>query len=193
MRDRLPSVAQGAEGVQSCAVLIREMQQTGQKGSSLILSVQTFKKCPFMRVFLLCEETPMPRTGIHPEHMEQMRARRRPFSDPRAGRLLSSIEFAFFLSGGEPISTTELVKSCYPAEHILGGLKSWQRSNVVRAAWLVANPIGRASTRGRPLVYHATCPITLARKAVARHASMQRAAPTKSSNVRRRKTSSAAI
>ena len=88
----------------------------------------------------------MSRTGIHPEHMEQMRARRRPFSDPRAGRLLSSIEFAFFLSRGKPIL----------AEHILGGLKSWHRSNVVRAARRVAEPIGPASTRGRPLVWRAS-------------------------------------
>jgi hypothetical protein len=90
----------------------------------------------------------MPRIGRSPEHMARMRARRRPFSDPRAGRLLSAIEFAFFLSRGEPISTTGLVKSCYPASYILGGLKSWHRSNVVRAARRVAEPIGRASTRG---------------------------------------------
>jgi hypothetical protein len=97
----------------------------------------------------------MPRIGRSPEHMARMRARRRPFSDPRAGRLLSAIEFAFVLSRGEPISTTGLVRSCYPAEHILGGLKSWHRSNVVRPARCVAEPIGRASTRGRPLVWRA--------------------------------------
>jgi hypothetical protein len=85
--------------------------------------------------------------------MARMRAQRRPFTAPRAGRLLSAIEFAFFLSRGEPISTTELVRSCYPAEHIFGGLKSWHRGNVIRAARLVAEPIGRASTRGRPLMW----------------------------------------
>ena len=37
-------------------------------------------------------------------------------------------------------------------EHILGRLKSWHRGTVIRAAQLVAEPIGRASTRGRPLV-----------------------------------------
>jgi Barstar (barnase inhibitor) len=47
MRDRHPSVAQGAKGVQSCPVLLREMQQTGSQGRRLVLSVQTFKKCPF--------------------------------------------------------------------------------------------------------------------------------------------------
>jgi hypothetical protein len=97
----------------------------------------------------------MPRIGRSPEHMARMRARGRPFSDPRAGRLLSAIEFAFVLSRGEPISTTGLVRSCYPAEHILGGLKSWHRSNVVRAARCLAEPIGTASTRGRPLVWRA--------------------------------------
>jgi hypothetical protein len=48
----------------------------------------------------------------------------------------------------EPISTTGLLKSCYPVEHVLCKLKSWHRSNVVRAARRVAEPIGRASTRG---------------------------------------------
>ena len=89
----------------------------------------------------------MARTGR--SSMARMRARRRPFSDPRAGRLLSAIEFAFLLSRGKPISTTELVRACYPMAHIFGGLKSWHRSNVVRAAGHVAEPIGRASTGGR--------------------------------------------
>jgi hypothetical protein len=40
--------------------------------------------------------------------MARMRARRRSFSDRRAGRLLSAN------SRGEPISTTGLVRSCYP-------------------------------------------------------------------------------
>jgi hypothetical protein len=95
------------------------------------------------------------RIGRSPEHMARMRARRQPFSDPRAGRLLRAIEFAFLLSRGAPISTTALLKSCYPVEHMRGRLKSWHRSNVVRAARRVAGPIGRASTRGRPLVWRA--------------------------------------
>jgi len=95
----------------------------------------------------------MARTGRPPEHMARMRARRRPFTAPRAGRLLNAIQIAFLLSRGEAISTSRLVKSCYPVAHIFGGLKSWHRSNVVRAARRVAQPIGRASTRGRPLVW----------------------------------------
>ena len=80
----------------------------------------------------------MARTGRPPEHMPRMRARRRPFTAPRAGRLLNAIQVAFLLSRGEVISTSRLVKSCYPVAHIFGGLKSWHRSNVARAARRVA-------------------------------------------------------
>ena len=52
--------------------------------------------------------------------MARMRARRRPFTAPRAGRLSSAIEFAFLLSRGEPISTTGLMRSCYPFQSIHG-------------------------------------------------------------------------
>jgi hypothetical protein len=90
---------------------------------------------------------------MNPEHTARMRARRRPFSEPRAGRVLSAIKFAFFLSGEEPISTSRLVRSCYPVAHIFGEVKSWHRSNVIRTARRVAEPIGRASTRGRPLLW----------------------------------------
>lgn len=95
----------------------------------------------------------MARTGRGHEHMARMRARRRPFSEPRAGRVLSAIKFAFFLSGGEPISTSRLVRSCYPVAHIFGEVKSWHRSNVIRTARRLAEPIGRASTRDRPLLW----------------------------------------
>jgi hypothetical protein len=36
------------------------------------------------------------------------------------------------IARGEPISTTGLVRACYPVEHIFGGRKSWHRSNVAR-------------------------------------------------------------
>jgi hypothetical protein len=99
------------------------------------------------------------------EHMRRMRARRRPFTAPRAGRLLSQIEFAFFFAGirGKPsakdlptaMPTSELVRCCFPVEHMWGEIKSWHRTSVIRAARLVATPIGRASTRGRPLLWQA--------------------------------------
>src|SRR6516165_3309239 len=94
------------------------------------------------------------------EHMRRMRARRRPFTAPRAGRLLSKIEFAFFFAGvrGKPdvaLPTSELVRCCFPVEHLWGEIKSWHRTSVMSAARLVATPIGRASTRGRPLLWQA--------------------------------------
>jgi hypothetical protein len=97
----------------------------------------------------------MARVGRSSEHMARMRTRRGPFSGPRRGRLLRVIEFAFLLSRGQPMSTTELLRSCYPVPRIFGELKSWHRSNVVRAARRVAEPIGRASTRGRPFMWRA--------------------------------------
>jgi hypothetical protein len=47
-------------------------------------------------------------------HMQRMRAKRSPFTDPRDGRLFGQIRFAFILSRGEPLSTTKLLKACYP-------------------------------------------------------------------------------
>ena len=37
--------------------------------------------------------------------------------------------------------------------YISGGLKSWHRSNVARAARRVAVPIGRGTTKGRPILW----------------------------------------
>jgi hypothetical protein len=93
--------------------------------------------------------------GRDAAHMERMRAKRSPFTDPRDGRLFAQIRFAFILSKGEPLSTTDLVKSCYVAESLWGQLRSWHRTNVARAARRVAIPIGRATTPGRPLVWKA--------------------------------------
>jgi len=39
--------------------------------------------------------------------MAKMRARRAPFTDARDGRLKSRVRWAFRLSGGEPLTTTE--------------------------------------------------------------------------------------
>jgi hypothetical protein len=87
--------------------------------------------------------------------MAQARAKRAPFTDPRDGRLVSWIRLAFILSRGEPLSTTDLLKSCYVVERLWGQLRSWRRTNVCRAARRVATPIGRASTQGRPVVWRA--------------------------------------
>jgi hypothetical protein len=88
-------------------------------------------------------------------HMARMRAKRSPFTEPRDGRLFRQIRFAFTFSRGEPLSTTNLLKSCYPVEHLWGELRSWHRTNVARAARRVAITIGRATTPGRPLVWKA--------------------------------------
>ena len=87
--------------------------------------------------------------------MARARARRAPFTDPRDGRLLSQIRFAFTLSRGKPLSTTDLLKYCHVAEHLWGEIRSWHRSNVCRAAEQVAIPVGRASTLGRPIIWQA--------------------------------------
>jgi len=71
--------------------------------------------------------------------------------NPRTGRLLSAIEFAFLLSRGEPNSTTGLVRACYPVEHILASSRVGIRSNVARApatcAAVVASALRRAWSR----------------------------------------------
>jgi hypothetical protein len=93
--------------------------------------------------------------GRDPAHMERARAKRAPFTDPRDGRLFRQIRFAFTVSGGNPLSTTDLLKYCYVIEHLWGELRSWHRTNVARAARRVATPIGRATTPGRPLIWKA--------------------------------------
>jgi hypothetical protein len=91
--------------------------------------------------------------GRDAAHMERMRRNRAPFTDPRDGRLFRQIRFAFTVSRGEPLSTSSLLKSCYPFEHLWGKLRSWHRTNVGRVARRVAVPIGRAPTPGRPLIW----------------------------------------
>jgi hypothetical protein len=84
--------------------------------------------------------------------MAKMRARRAPFTDARDGRLKSRVRQAFGLYG-RPLTTTELVKHCYC--WVLQGekIKSWHRTNVTRVANLLAIPIGRATSQGRPIMW----------------------------------------
>jgi len=91
--------------------------------------------------------------GRNAAHMQRMRAKRGPFTDPRDGRLFNQIRFAFTLSKGAPLSTTELLKSCYVIERLWGEIRSWHRTNVARTARRVAIPIGRATTSGRPIIW----------------------------------------
>jgi hypothetical protein len=90
--------------------------------------------------------------------MAKMRARRAPFTDARDGRLKSQVRWAFTCSllfgRGGPLTTTDLLKRCYVGEWLLDKkFKSWHRTNVVRAADLVAIRVGRATSRGRPIVW----------------------------------------
>jgi hypothetical protein len=86
--------------------------------------------------------------------MAKMRARRAPFTDARDGRLKGQIRFAFLLSRGKPLTTTNLMKQCYVGEWLLDKkFKSWHRTNVVRAADLVAIRIGRSTSQGRPIMW----------------------------------------
>ena len=48
-------------------------------------------------------------SGRDAAHMERARAKRAPFTDPRDGRLFRQIRFAFTVSGGNPLSTTDLL------------------------------------------------------------------------------------
>ena len=82
--------------------------------------------------------------------MTKMRACRGPFTDHREGRLKRQVRWAFLLFR-RPLTTTELVKQCYwwVGEEI----KSWHRTNVSRVANLLAIPIGRATSQGRPIMW----------------------------------------
>jgi hypothetical protein len=83
--------------------------------------------------------------------MAKMRACRAPFTHAREGRLKRKIRQAFRLYGGKPLSTTELVKHCY--WFVGEEIKSWHRANVSRVADLLAIRIGRATSRGRPIMW----------------------------------------
>jgi hypothetical protein len=81
--------------------------------------------------------------------MAKMRARR---ADARNGRVKSRVRQAFGLYG-RPLTTTELVKHCYC--WVLQGekIKSWHRTNITRVANLLAIPVGRATSQGRPIMW----------------------------------------
>ena len=59
------------------------------------------------------------------------------------------------LLGGEPLSTGQLVKEIYGWQLRVERkpLRSWHYQNVRRALRKVATPIGRASTRGRSVLW----------------------------------------
>jgi hypothetical protein len=101
----------------------------------------------------------MPRTGRDAAHMARMRSRRRAFTEPRVGRLTDQIRFAFLVSAGAPLTTSQLVDRCYGVHRILDGERNWYRSNVRRAALSLAYPCGHSRKRGRPLLWAPREPI----------------------------------
>ena len=92
--------------------------------------------------------------GRDAAHMARMRAKRAPFTDPRDGRIKSQIRFAFILSRGKPLTTSQLLEKCYFLPASLGEkVRSWHRTNVCRAADAFAIRIGRAKSPGRPILW----------------------------------------
>jgi hypothetical protein len=89
------------------------------------------------------------------EHMEKMKAARGPYSDPRDTYIARTIRYAFESSRGNPLSTGQLVKEIYGWQLRVERkpLRSWHYQNVRRALRKVATPIGRASTRGRSVLW----------------------------------------
>jgi hypothetical protein len=75
----------------------------------------------------------MPR-GRTAEQLALIRTKRRPFSDVREGRVLRQIRRAFLVSESEEVTTSYLVSWCYPTARVLGGVKSWHRTNTIKAA-----------------------------------------------------------
>jgi hypothetical protein len=106
----------------------------------------------------------MPRSAAE---MAEVRAARGPYSDPRDGRLLRQIRFAFWAFEGvgswrpkgtpDEVTTAYLMSYCYPLEHYEGWLKSWHRTNTIKAARQVAIPVrrrvGKGAGSGRPFVW----------------------------------------
>ena len=90
-----------------------------------------------------------------PEHMAKMKAARGPYSDPRDTYIARTIRYAFESSRGKPLSTGQLVKEIYGLQLRLDRKppESWHYQNVRRALRKVATPIGRASTRGRSVLW----------------------------------------
>jgi hypothetical protein len=92
--------------------------------------------------------------GQSPAQMAMVRSKRAPYTDAREGRLVSAIKWAFVMSRDEPLTTGDLLRRCYLWEwNSKEGHQQWQRANVRRAAGGLAINVGRAASRGRPIVW----------------------------------------
>jgi hypothetical protein len=90
-----------------------------------------------------------------PEHMAKMKAARAPYTDPRDTYIASMIRYAFERSNGKPLSTGQLVEQIYGWQLRVQGKtkKSYHYEAMRRALRKVATPIGRASARGRSVLW----------------------------------------
>src|SRR6516225_9025861 len=90
-----------------------------------------------------------------PEHMAKMKAARGPYSDPRDTHIARMIRYAFECSNGKPLSTGQLVEQIYGWQLRVKGKpkRSYHYEAIRRALRKVATPIGRASTRGRSVLW----------------------------------------
>ena len=106
----------------------------------------------FLRLTGYLKDTREPRG---PEHMAKMKAARGPYSDPRDTYIARTIRYAFERSNGKPLSTGQVVKEIYDWQLRVRGKpkKSYHYEAVRRALRKVAVPIGRASTRGRSVLW----------------------------------------
>ena len=90
-----------------------------------------------------------------PEHMAKMKAARGPYSDPRDTYIARTIRYAFeFLTEG-PYRRDHLVEMVFGWQLRLNGkpTESYHYQSIRRALRKVATPIGRASTRGRSVLW----------------------------------------
>src|SRR5262249_61723102 len=106
----------------------------------------------FLRLAGCLKNTREPRG---PEHMAKLKAARGPYSDTRDTHTASMIRYAFERSHGRPLSTGQLVTEIYGWQLRIQGKakKSYHYEAVRRALRKVAVPIGRASTRGRSMLW----------------------------------------
>jgi hypothetical protein len=84
------------------------------------------------------------------EQLIEIRKRRGPWSDPRYGRLMRQIDWAFEHHNTDVLPSTILVDWCYGQKCLraLVGSPSWHRQMVKKAALRMCIPLGRKSGRG---------------------------------------------
>jgi hypothetical protein len=106
----------------------------------------------FLRLAGYLKDTRKPRGS---EHMAKMKAARGPYSDPRDTYIMRTIRWAFESSNGRPLSTGYLVEKVFGWQLRLQGTakKSYHYEAIRRTLRKVATPIGRASSRGRSVLW----------------------------------------